>query len=196
MTVLGIDPGNNGALATYDQDSKRILEIIDMPTWLMTVNRKQRKRVDAVALWEFFEYQKMVGCELVMVEAVGSRRKESGGVTRGYGLGLIFMACIGLKLPIETVQPAVWKKFMHVPGKKDMEGKKGVAADAMIVNRANEMLPEWRDSFRGPKGGYRVDRAEAAMLAKYCGDYQLRVPNRPFLSVETVLAYQHAETGA
>lgn len=195
MTVVGIDPGNSGALAVYDPHAKLITEVIDMPVFYMTVNNKKRKRVDAVGIITWLEMQKMLGAELVLIEAIGGRPKQgaSAAFVLGYGVGLIYMACVALRLPIETVPPQVWKKMMRVPGKKDAEGKKQAEYNGMIVNRADELMPDCRDLFRGPKGGLLVDRAEACLLAKYAGDHALRLPTRPFLAVDTEMAYKYVD---
>lgn len=198
MTVIGVDPGASGAFAVYDPTTKHICEIIDMPVFHMTINNKKRVRIDAVGVLEYLSVQQMSGCELVLIEAVGGRPKQgaSAAFVFGYGIGLIYMACVALKLPIETIPPQTWKKTLRVPGKKDKEGKQTKEFNGMIINRAEELMPAARGLFRGPKGGLMVDRAEAAMIAKYAGDYALRVEARPFLAVDTTMAYQYAEVGA
>lgn len=203
MITIGIDPGSSGALAVYDAEARRVLHIQDMPIFNMTINKKTRKRIDAIGLLEFLATWQMAGCQLVMIEAVGGRPRQgaSAAFVFGYGVGLIYMACVALRLPIETVPPQTWKRVLRVPGKAEKADKKSREFNAMIVNRADELMPDARDMWRGEKKHrgqdvFKVDRAEAAMLAKYCGDYQLRVPTRPFLSVDTALAYQNAEVGA
>lgn len=190
MNVIGIDPGLNGALAKYNRDFNSMY-IIDMPTWWQLVGRKKRQRVDAVALAEYFLFAKDTGTELVVIEAVGGRPKQSAssGFVFGYTVGLLYMACVMARLPLETVPPQTWKKLLKVPGKRDTDD-----AETAIINRADELLPDHRECWRGPKGGKRVDRAEAAMLAKFGYDYLL--PERPATIGELSTAYVNADTGA
>lgn len=198
MSVIGIDPGSTGALANYDYRTGA-LTVTDIPAWHMPVGKKVRKRIDAVALLEYFEVQKMAGAQLVMIEAVGARPRQSGMFVFGYGVGLIYMACIACKLPIETVSPTVWKKIMRVPGKRESkkEGKNDKEHEAAIMSRTYECFPDYRGIFIGPKGGNKVDRAEASLLAKYAADYALgSTKTVDIRDPEWYLAYQQADTGA
>ena len=190
--IVGIDPGTNGAAAIYETEAHELVAVRDLPYWFQTVNKKQRKRLDPVGIYDMFEEFKLYGVGLVVLEAVGGRPKQgaSAGFVFGYTVGLIYMACICAQIPIETVPPQKWKKLMSVTG-----GKK--AEDDDIINRAHEMFPTkralFRDTSKTETGRKRVDRAEAAMLAKFGGDYVWRTlstaaPN----DVELKLAYRNA----
>ncbi|MCK5133530.1 MAG: hypothetical protein KAR40_15425 [Candidatus Sabulitectum sp.] len=190
---MGVDPGVNGALAIYDTEASALIAIHDMPSWKMPVGKTKRTRVDAVALAELMDLAVMTGVSLVVIESVGGRPRQSasGGFVLGYTVGLIYMACIIARLPIETVPPATWKKLLKVPGK--------TKADASaIVQRADELFPDSRQQFRGPKGGLNTDRAEAGMLAYFGAKHVL--PNAGEASKlkdsEYRAAYRHASTGA
>jgi hypothetical protein len=203
MYTIGIDPGADGAMAVYEYGVQQIIHIRDMPIFNMTINKKTRKRIDGVGVLEFLATWQMAGCKLVMIEAVGGRPRQSASAAFvfGYGLGIIYQSCVALRLPIETVAPQTWKRVLKVPGKAEKGDKKTKEFEGMIVNRADELMPDARDMFRSDKlfrgqRALKVDRAEAAMLAKYCGDYQLRVPSRPFLAVDTAIAYQNADIAA
>lgn len=193
MSVMGVDPGTGGALAMYDANTGS-LNVVDMPTWRMPVGKKVRSRVDAVDLIELFEIAKMGGCKLVVIEAVGGRPRQSAsaGFVFGYTVGLIYMACIAVRLPIETISPQIWKKVMRIPGKREGAIATKEKSDA-IINRADEIFPEYRALWRGPQGGYKLDRAEAAMIAKYGAEHTLHSV-RP--DAEWRLAYRNANTGA
>lgn len=207
--IIGIDPGANGALVRYDYRSGS-LDIQDIPTWYQTVGNKKRSRIDAVALAEYFEMQKLCGAEIVMIEAVGGRPKQSASnaFVFGYGVGLIYMACIMARLPIETAYPAVWKKIMRLPGKRaprkkdDPEPTKAQQsahkkeAEGTIIQRADELFPDYTHMWRGAKGGYKVDRAEATLLARYCADHVIHTTRLVNLDAsEYALAYRNADTG-
>lgn len=199
MSAIGIDPGISGALAHYQNG--RMVDVIDMPTFPMMINKKQRDRLDMVALAEYFMLKKMMGVQIVMLEAVGGRPRQSAsaGFVFGYTVGALFALCIQVRLPITTVPPAVWKKVLQVPGKVDKHTKKMDKTYASkIITRADELIPDDRQMWRGDKGGLKVDRAEAALLAMYGERYQLRVPGNvqhPGLA-EYKLIYEKAEVGA
>lgn len=165
MNVLGVDPGGHGAFAIYNTDTRRISYIADMPIWHQAVGKKKRRRVDAIALAEMFELFDVFGIDLMVMEQVGGRtgQSASAGFVFGYGVGLIYMCALYNRFIIETTPPASWKRIMNVPGKKD-------ADDSAIIARADELFPNDRGLWRGPQGGRLVDRAEAAMIAKFGAD--------------------------
>ena len=188
--ILGVDPGAGGAFAVYCSETRTITGIDDMPIWYQAVGKRKRKRVDALALAEMFDLYEMLGVELVVMEAVGGRtgQSASAGFVFGYGVGLIYMAALYSRIVIETVPPGTWKKAMNVPGKSK-------ADDSAIIARADEMFPKHRDLFRGVRGGKKVDRAEAAMMAKFGADHVLHTMGR-LEGDERKLISQNADTGA
>lgn len=186
--ILGIDPGANGALAVYDAGSGRIVSIQDMPSTTQTVGKRKRNRIDALALADMFATFELMGVSLVVMEAVGGRPRQSASAAFvfGYGVGLLYMSVMHNKLPIETVPPATWKKLMNVPGKQN-------GSDDDIIARADELFPHDRHMWRGERGGKKVDRAEAAMMARYGADHVRRVVD----SDEALrMMYENADTGA
>lgn len=189
--VMGVDPGVHGALAICEAASGAIVSIEDMPSWKMPVGKKTRTRVDAVELAERIETAVILGVELVVIEAVGGRPRQSasGGFVFGYSVGLLYMACINSRLAIETVPPGTWKKMLNVPGKSK-------ANDDAIIARADEMFPEHRSLWRGPKGGKKVDRAEAAMLAHFGAKHVLHSVGTVSGDSEWRAAYRDVDTGA
>ena len=189
--VLGIDPGSSGAFAVYDTSSRSLVgEVYDMPIWYQTVGKRKRKRVDALAIADLFDEFEVMGVELIVMEAVGGRSGESGSgsFVFGYGVGITYMAAFYSGIVIETVPPQTWKQVLNVPGKSK-------ADDSAIMARANELFPQDREKFKGPRGGKRIDRAEAAMIAKFGGDVILQTLD-PNADVELRLAYANADTGA
>lgn len=188
--ILGVDPGASGAFAVYDNIAQRVVSVEDMPVWYQTVGKKKRKRVDALALADMFDTFEMMGVQLVVMEAVGGRPRQSasGAFVFGYGVGLIYMAAMYSEIVIETVPPAAWKKMLNVPGKQS-------GSDDDILARADELFPNDRALWRTARGGKRVDRAEAVMLAKFGADHVLHTLGR-FTDAERRLAYQNADTGA
>jgi hypothetical protein len=190
--VLGVDPGAHGAFAVYDTISRTIVSIKDMPIWYQTISKKRRARIDGLAIADMFDVFEMMGVGLFVMEQVGGRsgQSASAGFAFGYGVGIIYMAGLYSGIPLETTPPSIWKKIMNVPGKTN-------ASDDDIVARADELFPAARDLWRGPKGGKRVDRAEAAILAKFGADHVLgTVVMAARGDPEFELAYKNANTGA
>lgn len=202
MTLIaGCDPGVSGAISVYDTDTKRIMSITDMPNWTETVGKKARTRIDTIALMELFDTLSLMSVEMLILEAVGGRPKQSAsaGFVFGYTVGLIYMAAMYSKIMVETVPPKEWKKLMKIPGKaggKDNAAKKQAQGD--IMKRVYEMFPNERQLFTGPKGGYYMDRADSALLAKFGGDfvYPTMGPLSRKSDQELQLAYRNADTGA
>lgn len=195
--IAGIDPGTNGAVALYDTDSHRLVSVEDIPSWYQTVGKKKRKRIDTVGLMELFDMLNVMGVELVVLEAVGGRPRQSAssGFVFGYTVGLIYMCCMYSKIMVETVPPQKWKKLLGVPGKqgnKDKEAKKQAVGD--ILNRADQLFPHDRGLFKTERGAIRMDRVDAAFLAKFGGDHVWRTMQPG--DIEAKLAYKNAETGA
>lgn len=189
--VLGIDPGTGGALAVYDTVTRDVVgEIQDVPVWFQTVGKRKRKRVDTLALADMMDTFVLMGVELIVIEAVGGYGGQStiGAFAFGYTVGVIYMASFYSGIAMDSVPPNTWKPAMNVPGKQK-------ADDTAILQRANEVFPNARHQFTTARGGKRVDRAEAALIAKYGGDFIL--PHAPVKTdLERRLGYRHAETGA
>lgn len=167
--ILGIDPGAHGAFVVYDDLTRSIVDVKNMPTWFQMVGKTKRPRVDPLALADMFEVYQMMGVSLIVMEAVGGRGKQPGsaGFVFGYGVGMVYMCTIYAKIPVETIAPATWKAMLRVPGKLK-------ADESAIMQRAGELFPNDRQWFTGPKGGKRVDVAEAAMIAMFGGDHILK----------------------
>ena len=189
--VLGVDPGHKGAFAVYDTDTERLVSVQDMPIWFQVVGNKKRPRLDPLALADMFEMFELQGVGLMVLEAVGGRPAQSASAAFvfGYGLGLIYMCGLYSRIPVETVPARNWKRFMNVPGK-------GKADDTAIMQRAGEMFPHDHQMFRTERGGKRIDRAEAAMLAKYGGEHIIkRLGATADPDPEYRLTYASADTG-
>lgn len=196
--VAGVDPGANGAIAIYDTEHHQLMSVEDLPYWYQTVGKKKRKRLDPVALMELFETLNLMGVELVVIEAVGGRPRQSAssGFVFGYTVGLIYMCCMYSKVMVETVPPQHWKKMLKVPGKAGGKGKVAVKdAENAIKIRVNELFPHDQDKFKTARGAYRMDRADAALLSKFGGDFVLRTM-KPLDDVGLKIAYLNTEMGA
>lgn len=200
MTLIaGIDPGNNGAVAVYDPHARQLVSVEDLPFWFQTVGKKKRRRLDPIGLMELFDTLAMIGVELAVMEAVGGRPRQSAsaGFAFGYTVGLIYANLMRVGVMVETVPPMRWKKMMNVPGKQggSQDRKLIKKAEGDIINRSNELFPQNTDMFKTERGAIRMDRIDAAFLAKFGGDHVLRTIGM-VTDVEFKLAYRNAETGA
>jgi Holliday junction resolvasome RuvABC endonuclease subunit len=118
-----------------------------------------------VELLTYFELVKLMGADRVVIEQIWERPSQRGMFIMGVCVGLVRMACISAKLPVEEILPQTWKKQLRVPGKATDD------AAEQIMRRADDLLPTHRDKWRGPKGGRLLDRAEASMIALYGETY-------------------------
>lgn len=162
VIVLGVDPGLKGALALYDSDSKRLVNVWKMPVRSKTMsNSKKRTVVDAQGLFDMIEGFMSLDLAMAVIEEVGERPKQRGVLTAGYGAGLLHMACLSLKLRCEIVHPMTWKKALRIPADK-----------LEAVFRAEAMFPLDRKMFQAQnRDTLRDGHAEAAMIAKYGAEF-------------------------
>lgn len=152
-TILGIDPGNSGALAFLNYEDATI-RIVDMPTFEFTTT-KNRTEIDRFGVTSEIKAQPL---EHVYMEEVFSSPQM--GVTSafnfGRGKGMLEGVVAALEIPMTQIKPAKWKKDLHVPADKKA-----------AVARASQLIPGAASHFRGPRGGTLDGRAEAALLALY-----------------------------
>lgn len=195
--VVGIDPGIHGALALYDTDAKSVTNTWDVPTFKTIINRKERERIHAAAMSDMAVMFKMLGVSLAVIEAVGGlpRQSGAGSFVFGYATGLVYMAMVCHKIPVESISSQIWKKTMRVPGKGFSSPATDRTVNQIIVQRADEIMPSASHLWRGTQGGLKVGRAEAALIAKYGADYLLHGPKKGFVT-EGRLAYDKVELGA
>lgn len=158
----GIDPGAAGALALYDSDSKKIVSVVDMPIFMQTVGRTRKPRVDVPALCQIVSTWKSIGVQIVALENVGGIPKQSAthAFTFGFSCGVVYGTLIGHRLAVDMVKPQIWKKMLRCGKENDQ-----------ILQRAREIFDVPDVMWRGPKGGFRDGRAEAAMMALYAAKY-------------------------
>ncbi len=139
MIVVGIDPGQSGAVAVLDGDN---VAVHDMPL----TDHVRRKRVDAVALFGLLG----VRPDLVVVEEVHGRPGNGAAATFTFGMGLGAVLAV-LELgghPFQLVTPQRWKADVLAGTAKDK---------AAAVAWAQARFPRL--------GKLRHDRAEALCLA-------------------------------
>jgi crossover junction endodeoxyribonuclease RuvC len=144
-SVVGIDPGNKGALAYVGETG---LQARRMPVSRRKLASGRTKTLlDAPALCRCLQGWNPT---LVVIEDVYSSPQMGvvGAFTFGEGKGTLAGVCAGLGLPVLWVHPSVWKRAMKVTA--DKASSKALAA---------RLFP-----------GVKIksaDEAEAALLAMY-----------------------------
>lgn len=158
MSVVGIDPGNAGAIVAI---SKGFTDIWDMPI-LITEGKGKTKKGNVkkhTVLDEhkvrdiFLELMDREDIENIFIEKAQSMPGQGAPATFNYAAnyGILRGICVGLQIPYTLVHPATWRKSLM----KDMDKGK----DASLV-RAKQLFP-YADI--GKKDG----RAEALLIAFY-----------------------------
>jgi crossover junction endodeoxyribonuclease RuvC len=157
--VLGIDPGFSGAMAWLDLGGD--LHVEDMPTLAVERNGKTKRDMDLAVLVDLVERHRPA---FAVVERVGAMPGQgvSSMFAFGKGFGSILGVLAALRVPVELVTPAIWKRTLAVP-----PGKDGARL------RASQLLPAHGGNWRRAKDD---GRAEASMLAWYGLAY---LSNRP-----------------
>lgn len=142
--VIGIDPGQSGAIAFVDSEDG-IVGCVDMPV--------VDGSVSAVLV-----HRELAGHgtpHLVVIENVHSMPKQGVASSFKFGRskGVVEGVVAALRYPVEMPSPAAWKKSM------------GVSADKETARaKALELHPIHADLFARKKD---ADRAEAVLLAEW-----------------------------
>ena len=145
-TVVGIDPGINGAVAVLYRGE--LVAVHDMPTASFALGKGNRRRVDARELHNIIDE---VDPDVVVIEDVG-HVGNGGAFSFGHAVGVAWGAAAGHKMWL--VKPKVWQASAGI-----------VKADKAVSRaKAIELWPEWSADFRLLK---HADRAEAALIARW-----------------------------
>jgi crossover junction endodeoxyribonuclease RuvC len=151
--IFGIDPGASGAIAIIQSDSGKLIDVIDMPVTELEVGGKTKRRVSPVFLQsELAFYADDARAVVELVNAMPGQ-----GVTSmfafGEALGIVRGVLAGMKVPVDLVTPAKWKRDLKLNPGKD-------GARAMAAN----LWPDKADLFKRAKDD---GRAEAALIAHW-----------------------------
>lgn len=152
-TIIGIDPGMNGAISLYDGTE---LLVWDMPTYEITKNGGKRKKVNIAGLNEILTTcMTMSIISMVYIEQVSAQpgNGAASAFTYGFGAGVLEAVVQCNKLPFTYVLPQVWKKALSVPKDKDAARQ-----------RASQLLPDFSHNWPLKK---HDGRAESALIALY-----------------------------
>jgi hypothetical protein len=149
-TIIGIDPGVNGAVSLLDQDGN-LINIYDLP--VTPDGAKGRNAINGPLLASII-YK--TGAARAFCELVGPRPTD--GTTGAFGFGRsrgviegVLAAC---GIPVVMIAPPVWKRFAGVPAGKEHKDK----ARAIAIAR----WPAQADLFARKLD---IDRAESCLIA-------------------------------
>lgn len=151
MRVLGIDPGQSGAIAIVDDLGIRCC--IDMPVVETTVSAVLvHGELDCYTNPSLGGYGPI---HMAVIERVHAMPKQgvSSSFKFGRALGVLEGVVASFRWPVEMPTPAAWKKAMGVTADKDTARAKAL-----------ELWPGDADLFRRKKD---ADRAEACLLAEW-----------------------------
>lgn len=149
--ILGVDPGNSGALVLFEPESREI-EIFDMPT-LKAKRGKDAKDVDGYSLAILVDSIKH-RIKRAVVEQVHSRPRQAGQFTFGVGYGRVLGVIESNLIPIILVPSSKWKPEMGLRG----------ADKAASIALAIQMFPHVASKLSRAKDD---GRAEALLIAHY-----------------------------
>jgi len=124
MRVIGVDPGNTGAIITFDVDPLThtwvLVDMLRMP--LASTGRyvsKDQKSCDTLALFNYFDSSQQT-IDRAFVEMVTAMPAQGGGgkaaqgiastFNFGYGTGALEGIIRAMGIEIEYVRPMAWKK--------------------------------------------------------------------------------------
>ena len=148
---LGIDPGIHGALAfiVIAEDGPRVADAIDLPT----IGTKAKERVNVHAVQEWILQHGPFHAFIERGQAM-PRQGASSGYKFGRAVGAIEATVALCNVPLEIVEPSVWKRALRLKG-KDKEGSRQKALE--LFPHAQHLLARKKDH----------QRAEAMLIALY-----------------------------
>jgi crossover junction endodeoxyribonuclease RuvC len=158
--VLGIDPGVSGGLAVIEIAAgvaPVMLTAIDVPV----VGTKAKERVDAAAIRDFIAAYRPTHAVIERAQAM-PKQGASSGFKYGRAVGAIEATVTLCSIPVEIIEPSVWKRFWRLPG-KDKEAARQKALQ--LFPGAHAILARKRDH----------GRAEAALIALYYVERHSRI---------------------
>jgi crossover junction endodeoxyribonuclease RuvC len=149
--ILGVDPGIRGGLAIVEVngDACHVIDAIDIPT----IGSKAKERVNVHAIQEWILQH---GPHRAFIERGMAlpRQGSSSGYKYGRSVGALEATIALCVIPLEIVEPSVWKRALRLKG-KDEELSRQKAIE--LFPRAQQLLARRKDH----------QRAEAMLLAYY-----------------------------
>jgi hypothetical protein len=159
MRALGVD-GITGGIAVvdhFDDGTSTLVDAIDIPI----VGTGAKQRIDPVAIRNFIERHRPALALIERGQAM-PRQGASSGFKYGRACGAIEATVMLCAVPVEIVEPPVWKRYWKLPG-KDKEAARQKAM--LLFPTAHALLAPKRDH----------GRAEALLIAAYGVGQSMRV---------------------
>jgi crossover junction endodeoxyribonuclease RuvC len=151
MKILGVDPGIHGALALLysDENELRVIDTIDIPA----IGTKAKERVNAHAVQEWILRH---GPQFAFIERGQAmpRQGASSGYKFGRSVGALEATIALCNVPLEIVEPSMWKRALRLPGRDKEQARQKALA---IFPQAAALLARKKDH----------QRAEAMLIALY-----------------------------
>jgi crossover junction endodeoxyribonuclease RuvC len=162
----GIDPGLTGAVAALDEDGRLIFAqdtpIIEVKRGKTAKGNEKTRHLylpaamASVLVENLFQDVDRPNNVIVGIENVHSMPAQgvSSMFSLGRGLGLWEGIVAALRLPVEMIEPAVWKRAMGIPAGSDKSGS---------IELALRLFPSAPVKRKRDNG-----RADAILLAEFC----------------------------
>ena len=150
--IIGIDPGQTGALAFLEQG--KVVALVDMPVMARTHGKGQQ--VDPYTLATLILEHGGARATNVLMEQVAAMPGQGVSSTFNFGeaVGIVKGVLGALRLPIRMVIPQRWKKRAGITG-KDKDTARTLAI---------QMYPEVAGELTRKKD---VGRADAILIARF-----------------------------
>ena len=153
MIIVGVDPGQTGAIATLT-DSGILLDVVEMP-----VIGGEPIASDFAALLEAIGSESELFVALEEPFAV-QRASSQSQMTQGIGYGILLGVVGSMRLRHERIRPADWKRELGIPmGKQFTHAQK----KANSRKRASQLWPDLADRWAKTN---QDGLAEAALIAE------------------------------
>ncbi|MEO1767812.1 hypothetical protein [Thiobacter aerophilum] len=143
-TLLGIDPGLNGALAWLTPDGE-VIDVADIP---ILDEGPHRRLIDAVALSALARRHRV---RRAVIEAVAARPTDGKVAAFSFGrnVGALEAIITASGLPLFRVAPITWRRWAGIPANAPKNAS--LAAACRLCPEAREFLT-------------RHDRADAVLI--------------------------------
>lgn len=162
---LGIDPGLDGAIVSYDAKENLVNEADIIPTLVLERNGKSKRTLDIPMLVAILHRSSQQHPNLVAyLELVGAnpmhgrRQGTSSMYSFGHTNGCIETALVAAGIPYSKVPPSVWKRALNCTQDKDA-----------TLARGSELIPSSIPFWTPKRGTITKEKcigvAEAALIA-------------------------------
>lgn len=165
MRVIGIDPGNSGALVILPNKAEDLMVFLDMP--VIELRRGGGKVPDVSEIIKFIDDTGVGGDDIVFLEKPAKRPTFFGGkvvssVQANYLAGYyaaMFCTLFRLKgIRYQEVTPQAWQKVFSISSKSGDTGEQSYLIASKLYPKAE---------LTGKRGGKKDGRSDALLIATY-----------------------------